>query len=275
MARPTGPVRALRTALPALALALGLVAPGRGAAQGPPPPPGPRPGGRGVHRRLERPRPRGRAGPLRPRRRGARAAGGGAGRRVGHPRPAGGARLPGGLPRRRDLRPQRPRLGGRPPADRGVGGGALRAAATASRRTSTAPPGTRWAGRTGSSSTPSSACRASARSRATRRRWCAAAGSRGSPWSCRPRRCSGGSGEVEAAARRAGGDPPRRPARGRAERPAQRATARRPPPNPPPGLAPGAGRPRRPRLLAAVVGAQRQRRGGNGPSERNRTTPEA
>ena len=39
MARPTGPVRALRTALPALALVLGLAAPGRSAAQGPPPAP--------------------------------------------------------------------------------------------------------------------------------------------------------------------------------------------------------------------------------------------
>jgi hypothetical protein len=39
VARPTGPVRALRTALPALALVLGLAAPGRSAAQGPPPAP--------------------------------------------------------------------------------------------------------------------------------------------------------------------------------------------------------------------------------------------
>ena len=91
--------------------------------------PGPRPGGRGVHRGLERPRPPGRAGALRPRRRGARAPGGGAGRRVGHPRPAGGARLPGRAP------PTATHYdaGGLVwvtghPADRGVGGGALRAA---------------------------------------------------------------------------------------------------------------------------------------------------
>ena len=38
MGRPTGPVRALRSALPLLALALGLLAPGRSAAQGLPPP---------------------------------------------------------------------------------------------------------------------------------------------------------------------------------------------------------------------------------------------
>ena len=179
MARPTGPVRALRTALPVLALALGLLAPGQSAAQG----------------LRRRPRPSSRwpqaytaawnahdlpavlalfaPDAVVRERRGA------------VPPDVWDTRDPqvvraylDDVPRRRQLRHPRLRLGDRPPADRGVGGGALRASTTASRRARTAPPGTRWAGRTRRSSTPTSSCRASARPRATRRRWCAAAGSR-------------------------------------------------------------------------------------------------
>ena len=170
----------------------------------------------------------GRAGALRPRRRGARAPGGGAARRVGHPRPAGGARLPGGRPRRRRLRPRPPRLGDRPPGRSRRGRRRASRSTTASRRARPAPPGTRWAGRTGSSSTPSSSCRASARPRATRRRWCAAAGSRCSPWSSRPRPCSGsGVRWTPPAPGRWRPAAPRRSGTGRASRSAGHRAARR------------------------------------------------
>ena len=132
----------------------------------------------------------------------------------------------GAADRRRRLRHRRPRLGERPPGGSRRGRGPPSRGATASRRARTAPPGTRWAGRTRSSSTPTSARRASARPRATRRRWCAAAGSRGSASSSRPRPCSGSgascgrAGARAVATRRAAplGDgpsiPPRRPPRG-------------------------------------------------------------
>ena len=114
---------------------------------------------------------------------------------------------------------RRLRLGDRPPADRGLGGGALRAAPP--RRGGPVP---RRRGH-GGLAVPGvrrplpARCRALARWRATRRRWCAAAGSRGSPSSCRPRPCEQQRRRSGSGRRRARSDPPRLPARGRAEPP--------------------------------------------------------
>ena len=153
-------------------------------------------------------------------------AGGGAARRVGHPRPAGGARLPGRRPPTARLRPQGLvwAIGHRQIA--AWAAARLRAPPPLRGRPDRAPGDTvGWPYREFVDPFQRRAGLRPGRGR-RRRRWCAAAGSRCSASSSRPRPCSGGE--------RGGRVPP-----GRATRPARRPGRAGPsagagPPTPPP-----------------------------------------